>query len=122
MFLLYEGMQLSSVQSNFNAVFPYLKLEFFKHHHNVGEANAKKDMTLAAGVIRFKNNTASPKEIAISSDMPVAVLEQLFREQFGLSAQVFRKSGNTWLETSFTDDWSLEKQNREGFELSKLRA
>jgi hypothetical protein len=32
--------------------------------------------------------------------------------------QVFRKSGNVWLETSATDAWSLKQQNQEGMDLS----
>jgi hypothetical protein len=37
---------------------------------------------------------------------------------YGLSVQVFRKSGNVWLETSATDNWTLRQQNNEGAELS----
>ena len=33
------------------------------------------------------------------------------QEKLKLSAQVFRKSGKIWLETTFTDSWTLKKQN-----------
>jgi hypothetical protein len=33
-----------------------------------------------------------------------------------LSVQVFRKSGKNWLETTASDQWSLEKQNAKGLE------
>ena len=35
---------------------------------------------------------------------------------FGLSAQVFRLSGDVWLETTSTDNWTLEEQNSTGQE------
>jgi hypothetical protein len=46
--------------------------------------------------------------------MTVAELERLFVENFGLNAQVFRRSGTLWLQTSATDNWTLAEQNRKG--------
>jgi hypothetical protein len=114
-------MLLSTVQSAFSVAFPYLKLEFFKHRHKVQGANAKKDLLTPGVTLHFKTRGPHTPEITISSEMSVAALEQLFQDHFGLSAQVFRKSGKSWLETTFTDDWSLNKQNTEGQELSKLQ-
>ncbi len=48
--------------------------------------------------------------ILIEHKTPVWQLERLFEDEYGLHAQVFRKSGKTWLETSVTDDLSLEQQ------------
>ena len=42
--------------------------------------------------------------------MPVWQLERLFEEDCGLHVQVFRRSGKIWLETSRTDDLTLEQQ------------
>ncbi|MBK9961781.1 MAG: hypothetical protein IPP06_10775 [Saprospiraceae bacterium] len=52
-------------------------------------------------------------EIEIFPSTKVSTLENKFREVFGLHVQVFRKSGNVWIETTVTDDWTLEKQNNE---------
>ncbi|MEI8136499.1 MAG: hypothetical protein WCH21_04145 [Bacteroidota bacterium] len=60
--------------------------------------------------------------ITITPQMTVADLEQNFRDIYGLSAQVFRKSGKVWLETTVTDVWTLEEQNSQGESLSKLSA
>ena len=74
--------------------------------------------------IKFRQQEKSlPKKfqkgsIRISEEMLVSALEKSFEVQFGLSAQVFRKSGKTWLETSKTDDWTLKHQNEAGKELS----
>jgi hypothetical protein len=44
----------------------------------------------------------------------VSKVEMGFQESFGISVQVFRKSGKVWLETSATDCWTLEEQNEQG--------
>lgn len=60
-------------------------------------------------------------EIILNDEMTVGELEQKFKEQFDLNVQVFRKHGNSWIETTVTDNWSLQKQNEEGRVLSELR-
>ena len=54
----------------------------------------------------------------IEPTMTVASFEQTLLNQFGIAAQVFRKSGNLWLETTMTDQWSLAQQNEHGREIS----
>jgi hypothetical protein len=46
--------------------------------------------------------------------MKVSELEELFQEVFGLSVQIFRKSGENWLQTTTTDFWTLNQQNNKG--------
>ena len=50
--------------------------------------------------------------------MTVANLENDFDAIYGLAVHVFRKSGKVWLETTVTDNWTLEEQNRQGELLS----
>jgi len=50
--------------------------------------------------------------------MTVAEMEERFRDIYGLGVQVFRKSGTIWLETTVTDGWTLEDQNKQGEALS----
>ena len=57
--------------------------------------------------------------ITVTPQMTVNELEQSFSDVYGLNAQVFRRSGKAWLETTVTDGWTLEKQNNEGAELSR---
>ena len=59
--------------------------------------------------------------ITITPQMTVAGLEQNMNDVYGLSVQVFRKSGMAWLETSVTDNWTLEQQNKQGEELSRWK-
>jgi hypothetical protein len=60
------------------------------------------------------------KNFCMNEYTTVRVLEQLFLEQFGILAHVLRKSGNSWLETTKTEDWTLKRQNDEGKELSQF--
>lgn len=115
-----RNKQLATIQAEFNDIFPYLKLEFFSKLHGVGEASAKQNLVSSnrrlEDFIGFKNNKI---ELTITSAMTVKDLEQNFRNVYGLSVQVFRKSGKVWLETTVTDGWTLEEQNIQGEELSK---
>lgn len=115
-----DNQKLSDVKNEFNSFFPYLKLEFFKHKHGVNKGNPKSDMLSSDLTFNKARKKHSEGTIVIKENMSVADLEQLFQEVFGISAQVFRKSGKSWIETSVTDDWSLKRQNEEGKELSSL--
>lgn len=56
--------------------------------------------------------------IEITGEMKVRELERALGKLFPLRAQVFRRSGNIWLETTMTDDWTLAQQNEHGREIS----
>ncbi len=64
------------------------------------------------------NKDFSEGELEIDGTMTVNMLESKLFEQFGLSVQVSRKSGNLWLETSLTNHWTLKEQNDHGREIS----
>ncbi|HCA82653.1 MAG TPA: hypothetical protein DEP18_02620, partial [Flavobacteriales bacterium] len=49
----------------------------------------------------------------------VKTFEHNWKEIAGLWVQVFRKSGNVWLQTTVTDDLSLADVNRFGEEMAK---
>ncbi len=53
-------------------------------------------------------------DFRIDSKLPVGEFEQKFLAKYGLNVQVFRKSGNLWMQTTATDSWTLAEQNRKG--------
>jgi len=113
-----DNLTISDIQKEFEEKFQYLKLMFFKKPHSEKEGSAKKDLlnsTVKLTNIRHKNG-----KIAFDENIAVNELEQLFKDNFGLNVQVFRKSGKSWIETTVTDSWSLKKQNDQGKELSEL--
>ncbi len=115
-----DKRKIFAIQEEFNQLFPYLKLEFFSKPHKAGGASPKKYIKSSAETLGDCRTVHKRGTVTITPGMTVADLEQGFGEVYGLSVQVFRKSGKVWLETTVTDDWTLEEQNRQGEELSKV--
>ena len=113
---IYSSRKLSELKEEFNASYPFLKLEFFKVPHHDQEPTAKKAMIKADHAVSDISEIVNEGEIAISGSMTVIELEALFRDEFGINVQVFRRSGNVWLETSSTDEMTLDEQNDLGKE------
>jgi hypothetical protein len=110
---------LSELQKDFSAIYPYLSIEFFKGS-NIWLPNYPSGKRISAEK-KVKDAwfmTHSPGELYIDASMKVSELEQLFMSRFGLAVQVFRRSGNIWLETTMTDNWTLQQQNGHGQEIT----
>lgn len=117
--IINDQQNIAQIQKVFNEMFPYLKLEFFSKTHKPGRPSTPKFMIrkdLDLGEFRKLHNTG---EIQITPQMSVNELEQCFGTEYGLGVQVFRKSGRAWLETIYTDTWTLAEQNEQGESLSK---
>lgn len=112
--------KISAIQKEFNDEFPFLKIEFFNHAHKTHRGSPKKDIINSGLTLKQSGKKASNGEIVLKENMKVSELEELFQSLFGLSVQIFRKSGRSWIETTVTDDWTLARQNEEGKELSSL--
>ena len=109
-----DDMRISDFQSAFNEKFPGLRIEFYKKEHDVNAGSFKEDQyanDVKLAQISTKGNLG---DIEVKPTMTVADLEQQFENDFGLHVQVFRRSNTLWLQTSSTDDWTLEKQNTKG--------
>lgn len=118
-FIISDNKTIKNLQDEFNKRFPLLKIEFFSKPHSKGEPSPKsyiRNSSKTLGECRKSNSFGTLK---ISDKQKVSELEEILQEQFGLSAQVFRKSGKVWLETTSTDDWTLAKQNEQAIEFSK---
>lgn len=109
-----DDRKISEVQESFNQKYPYLKLEFFKKMHGVKELSPLKGIIDSEKTIGQIRTIHSDGFITVTPKMTVAELEQEFGNLYGLSVQVFRKSGKMWIETTVTDKWTLEQQNSEG--------
>ncbi|GAB5538637.1 MAG: hypothetical protein Salg2KO_07400 [Salibacteraceae bacterium] len=111
-----DNHTINELQNKFNEHFPFLKIEFYKKEHEVGEGN--KDASLIAsdkriGDIRTVHDTG---DLSIHGNQKVSTLEGAFHDMYGLNVQVFRKSGDVWLQTTATDEWTLSEQNQTGEE------
>lgn len=114
-----DGKKIQSIQQEFNSLFPYLKIEFFSFSNRGSETNGRRLMKSSLTTIGECRNIHNSGVVYITPDMTVSDLESLFFNTFGLTTQIFRKSGKVWLETTVTDGWTLEKQNHQGEELSR---
>ena len=105
---------ISEIQEEFNSVFPYLKIEFLKKPHETGEASPMDEMLPADSTLGKWRTIHNEGDMTITAETTVDEVESAFQDKFGISAQVFRKSGEVWLETSATDSWTLKEQNEQG--------
>jgi hypothetical protein len=115
-----DQRKIFAVQKEFSDMFPFLKLEFYSKSNKGGGPHSQELIKHISKTILASRTIHSSGNITIYSQMTVGELEQGFRDVYGLSIQVFRKSGNEWLDTKETEDWTLEKQNEEGNKLNKL--
>lgn len=106
------------LQEDFNAQFPFLKIEFFKRGHAIEEGSSASKMIRTNQQLKENNAIKEEGQLDVSPSTTVASFEQELLSRFGLAIQVFRKSGNLWLETTMTDQWTLGQQNEHGREIS----
>lgn len=109
---------ISGIRKAFQEIFPYLSLEFFRHTHAEQQGSKRKDLVPHDHLL--SELTEKSGSLELNAEMTVSELERKFAHDFGISVQVFRRSGINWLETTVTDSWTLERQNREGMELSTM--
>jgi hypothetical protein len=103
-------MTIAEVESKFNLLFPFLSIEFFRKGESI-EGNYR---------LRPLNSVARKKVLesfVIEPELTVHEVEEAFWLNMGLQAAIYRKVGNSILETSFTSGWTLEHQNKKGSEL-----
>ena len=108
---------IGDIQKEFNAMFPFLKLEFFRVDENNAVPVIKRFLPGKYAILNARR-TRQEGLLEIDENMTVSNLENQFSLLYGLGVQVHRKSGNVWLETTMTDSWTLQKQNEHGREIS----
>ncbi len=106
--------KLMDLKKEFHAMFPFLRIEFYSGHHETGMGSPKEKQLDPDKTIFEASGKQLDIEYAVLPTHSVKELEQYFDEELGLNVQVFRKSGNLWMQTTATDHWTLEEQNRKG--------
>ncbi len=117
-----DNRRILSIQEEFNSVYPYLKLEFFSMPHRYSCDFSKKMLKHNSNMLANCRIIHNKGDLEIQPLMSVQELEKIFLDEYGLGVQVFRKSGSVWLETTVTDSWTLDEQNRQGESLSRAIA
>ncbi len=109
-----DEQTIAEVQELFHYIFPFLKIDFFeKDLTDVNKINKPVANTgRRLGEFRPAKNEAS--SIWLDKFIKVNELERYINATYRLQAQVFRRSRNVWLETTITNNWTLEEQNKQG--------
>jgi hypothetical protein len=109
---------IREVQRNFSGFYPFLRINFFKNRNN-GKQITEQSIVYADKVrLSEINPDLSGGEIEISDGTTILEFENILSRRFGLYAQVVRKSGNLWLGTLKTSNWTMKEQNEHGEAIS----
>lgn len=99
-------LTIGQLQQFFSGYFPFLSVRIMDNPALPLHTTLRK-----AGMGKWKEGI-----LDFDPETTVAELEKTFRKKFGLKVQVFRRSGDVWLETTITDKWTLFQQNKHGEE------
>jgi len=112
-----DKISLYEIEEEFRQRFPFLKIKFLSNILVSGNnvvSKLVKNKTLA----EYSTSINKDAGLIISPQMTVHDLEQCFIKEYGLVVKVFRNSWRVWLESTVTEGWTLEEQNRQGEALS----
>jgi len=107
-------LSIEALISEFSNQYPGLKMELYSQSHEEGENSAQSAIIDHQQKLGDVNPEIDSSDLMIDPQMTVAELEGKFKDIYGLNVQVFRRSNQLWLQTSATDNWTLEVQNRKG--------
>lgn len=108
---------IGDIQKKFSEAFPFLQLFFFRPTWNPMLIRLQPQLPATKQLQDF-HKAVKPCEFNITPQDKVSTVEQNFRDQYALEVQVMRRSGNNWLMTKETDNYTLEQQNALGQEIS----
>ena len=106
---------ISDLQSAFNKAYPFLRIEFYKETIPKvfkGQKYLSNTLPLAEAGLTHSGR------MSINDLTTVDEFENKLNNSFGLKIHTFRKSGTMWLEITKTGNWTLQRQNQEGKELT----
>lgn len=104
---------LSEIRKAFKAEFPFLDIAFFSKEHEEGAASLKKNLLDYQSTCSEAGDPHRIGLLQISGDQTASETEKELETGFGLHIQIMRKSGNVWLQTTTSDDLSLNDLNEE---------
>ncbi len=113
---LSAGKKVKSLKQQFSNFFPFLKIEVFHHPHEKGQGSGVEQKAREKLLLCEVTGALVEGVVMIDPLMTVADFEQMMQKKHGLPVQVFRKSGDLWIETMQTDNMSLKAQNGLGAE------
>ena len=98
------------IQHEFSHAFPFLKLEFFTQGSD-GKKRISNDQFLSIKNSMGNHGKAASKKLVLTPSITIRELAKTCDELFGVSVRVYRRLSNLWLETSITENFTLQQQN-----------
>jgi hypothetical protein len=105
--------KVKDLKTQFHSNFSELKIELFKPGHQISGGQAKTGILDNEQVISELTDFQLNSSFEFDGDTKISEFEKGFRSHFNVAVQVFRKSGNLYLETTETDSWSLAESQEE---------
>jgi hypothetical protein len=102
---------IASIQRAFQAVYPFLKLEFYNQAEEAALAPAPMRKVSPDTPIDDIRDAGASGWLDISHKRTALELESDLKYIMGLHAQVRPRSGDLWLKTACTVKWSLAQLN-----------
>jgi len=115
-----KNMTTEQVKRKFHERYPMLKIEFYNKEHATFAISSNRNKITEEIPLSDLNPDIESGKLSLSENLRVSEFERLLENRFGLHIQVFRKSGNQWMQTSITDSWTLGKQEAKGESLEKF--
>ena len=113
--IIKPNMTIREFQGKFHEKFQGLRIEFYSNAHAKNQASAAETRISADTTIGdLSDKMGDGIDITFNLEDSVNSVEQHFEKAYGLHIQIFRRSNRLWLQTSATDEWSLDKQNTKG--------
>lgn len=111
---VHPDMTIETLIEDFSKAFPGLRIELYSKAHGEGENSAQSAEIDHSKTLKEINPDIKAAELTLDPQMTVGDFESKFKDNYNLNIQVFRRSNKLWLQTSATDNWTLEVQNRKG--------
>ncbi len=108
--------RLDEIRAEFRKRFPNLDIAFFASSHKEGQGSPAADRIPGDFTAGEAGDPRKKGRLSVSGLTVVKDLEAAFDKELGLYAQVLRKSGNIWLQTTHTDNKTLAELHAMGRE------
>jgi hypothetical protein len=110
--------KIRAIEEQFNDAFPYLQLSITNCKNNPETQKQLREAITDGSIIKQPPEAELDSKRIIDETMTVEQLETILLNEFGCNAKVYRRSGNVWLQTKFTNGWTLKEQNQMGKDTS----
>lgn len=107
------------ISDEFNKQWPNLKIEFFRHTHQSGQASPKKEQIAHYLFLKSIRNLHNESTVLIKATDRIKDIEKRFEDNYGLHIKIFHKTGDNWIEATKTADWTIDQMNKHSSEFDQ---